>query len=72
MARVNFRSIFTVHPNGSLEPQRVIRINGITVRPGVQFRDTTFNGVNLFDPQFFDHDLEVKLVEDIIVITGIY
>lgn len=72
MARITFDTIFTKHEDGSLEPKRAVKINGVVVRPGLRFKDTSFNGINLSDSQFLNHDLEVELDKDTIIITGIY
>jgi len=72
MSRQPFESIFTIHQDGTLEPKRHIRIGGVTIGPGIKFKDTFFGGVNLNDPQFLRHDLEISFDNNIPVITGIY
>ena len=72
MARVTFDSIFIKHPGGDLEPRQPIRVGGVTLGPGVRFKDTYFGGVNFSNPQFFDHDLEIKTTDGVVIILGIY
>jgi len=71
MARVNFNSIFTQHPDGSLEPQQRIRVGGVEFSPGVRFtRGVAFSGVDF--TQFIGRDFEVETDGDVIIIKGIY
>lgn len=72
MARVTFNSIFNEHPNGSLEPKQRIRVGGVTMGPGVRFNNTTFSGINFSDPSLKNHDLEIQIDKDIVVIVGVY
>lgn len=71
MARVSFDSIFTVNPDGSIEPRQTIRIGGVTMTPGVKFtRGVSFGGIDI--SQFEGRDLEITTDEGVVVITGIY
>jgi len=72
MARVTFDSIFTKHSDGSIEPKQRLRIGGVVIGPGVRFKNTSFSGIDFSNPQFLDHDLEIKTDNNIIVIVGIY
>ncbi|MFA5933726.1 MAG: hypothetical protein WC795_00670 [Candidatus Paceibacterota bacterium] len=72
MARVNFDSIFIIHPDGSLEPRQRVRVGGVEFGPGVRFQNTSFGGINFHDPQFFNKDLEIKTDNDTTAITGVY
>lgn len=73
MARVTFESIFEHHrEDNTLEPRQVIRVNGVTLGPGVRFQNSVIGGVNFQSPEIFKHDLEVKTEGEITVITGAY
>ena len=72
MARVTFDSIFTQHPDGSLEPRQRIRVGGVEFGPGVNFKNTSFGGIDFHGPQFFGHDLEIKTDNGTIVVVGVY
>ena len=73
MARVTFNSIFIRHQDGSLEPRQRIRVGGIEFGPGVKFTSgVAFGGINFFDPQILNHDLEITTTENVTVINGIY
>ncbi len=71
MARVTFDSIFTTHPDGSLEPKQKIRVGGVELAPGVRFRHgVSFAGVDF--TLFIGHDFEVDDDGDVKVIKEIY
>ena len=72
MPRVTFDSIFTKHADGALEPKQNVRIGGVSIGPGVRFKDTSFGGVDLNNPAFLGHDLEIQTDKDTVVIVGIY
>lgn len=72
MARVTFDSIFIKHLDGSLEPKQRIRVGGVEFGPGVKFKNTSFGGINFHDPAFFDHELEIKTDNNVIIVVGIY
>lgn len=73
MARVTFDSIFVKHPDGSIEPRQRMRVGGIEFGPGIRFsRGIAFSGIDFFAPQIFDHNLEIKTDNDVIVIVGVY
>lgn len=69
--RVSFVQIFRMHPDGSLEPIRRIRIGGVEVGPGVRFgQGVSFGGIDL--TKYTRNDFEVTTEEDLWVIQGIY
>jgi hypothetical protein len=69
--RVSFSTIFTQHPDGSLEPRQRIRVGGVALGPGVRFsRGAVFGGIDFH--QFIGHDFEVETDGDVTVIKGIY
>ena len=71
MKKRKFYTVFTVHPDGSVEPRERIRIGGIEFGPGVHlWRGVVFSGIDLFD--YVGHDLETKKSRGVTVITGIY
>jgi hypothetical protein len=71
MARINFASIFTKHPDGSLEPKQRIRVGGVEFGPGIRFNQgVLFAGIDF--TLFEDRDFEVSTDKDILVIKGIY
>ena len=66
----HFNELFEIQ-NGVVSPKVPIQINGITMYPGVSFGGgVSFGVVDL--TQFTDKFLEIKLVNDIYVIEGIY
>jgi hypothetical protein len=69
--RINFDQVFTVLPDGSVEPKQRIRIGGVEMSAGNRFsRGTSFGGVDL--ASYTENDLEVETKDDLIVIKGIY
>jgi len=69
--RVQFNTIFTQYPDGSLEPKQRIRVSGVEFGPGVRFnRGVSFGGIDF--TQFIDHDLEIETDGEVSVIKGIY
>ena len=71
MAKVPFRSIFTVNTDGSIVTTQATRIGGIQVPQGFHItRGTVFNGFDI--SQYVEHDLEVVVDNGVNVITGIY
>lgn len=69
--RWKFHEVFRETINGSLTPERLIRIGGATFGPGVTFsRGVSFGGVDIF--QFYGHDIEAEEHGDVLVITGFY
>jgi len=69
--RINFYSIFRINPDGSIEPQRVVRIGGVQIGPGVRFGGgVSFGGVDL--SQYVGRDFSVEVTDGIYVIVGIY
>jgi len=72
MERVTFDSIFTQHPDGSLEPRQRIRVGGVEFGPGVRFnRGVAFAGIDftLFIGKDFDIETDPN---GVIIIKGIY
>jgi hypothetical protein len=71
MANVQFNSIFTINPDGSVVTNQPTRIGGIqlprgfVITPGV-----AFNGIDI--TQYKDHELEVVEDNGVSVVTGIY
>lgn len=73
MAQVTFNSIFIIHPDGSIEPRQRVRVGGVEFGPGVKFsQGVAFAGIDFFAPQIFNHNLEIKTDNDVIVILGVY
>lgn len=71
MSRITFDSIFTIYPDGSIEPKKRIRVNGVELGPGVRFsKGVAFSGIDF--ALFIGKDLEVDENEGIVNITGIY
>jgi hypothetical protein len=57
--RINFWSLFTYNPDGTLEPKVRVRIGGVEFGPGVKFnRGVAFSGVDLF--RFVGNDLQIE------------
>lgn len=67
-----FQEVFKVHPNGSIEPNKIIRVGGVQFGPGVKFgMGVTIGGIDL--TVYAGHDLEIE--EDsngVGVLKGIY
>ena len=72
MAQVTFDSIFIKHTDGTLEPKQRMRVGGVEFGPGVKFKNTSFGGIDFHNPQFFNHNLEIKTDNDVLVVTGVY
>lgn len=71
MARITFDSIFTQHPDGTLEPRQRIRVGGVEFGPGVRFsRGAAFGGIDFTN--FIGRDFEVETDNGVLVIKGIY
>ncbi len=71
MARKTFWEIFKVHPDGTIEPLRSVRIGGVQFGPGVRFgKGIAFGGVDL--GLYVGRDLEVEDDSGISVLKGIY
>lgn len=69
--KVNFYTLFKLHPDGGIEPIRNIRIGGIQFGPGVRFGSgVSFGGVDL--SKYVGHDFSVEETNGTIVIVGIY
>lgn len=69
--KINFYQIFTVHPDGSIEPIRRVRIGGVEFGPGVRFaRGVAFSGIDL--TLYIGRDFEAEDVAGVLVLKGIY
>ncbi|MEJ0056506.1 MAG: hypothetical protein WDN75_13155 [Bacteroidota bacterium] len=69
--KVHFDEIFSVRRNGIITPRVVVRINGQTMGPGVNFgKGISFGGVDL--EEFIDSFLEVENQNGVRVIKGFY
>lgn len=67
----SFWEIFKVHPDGSIEPIRIVRIGGVQFGPGVRFgRGVAFSGIDL--ALYIGRDLQVEEQDGIIILKGIY
>ncbi len=69
--RVSFSDVFDTNPNGSVTPKAPVKINGMTMGPGVVFTSgVSFGGVDL--TALADKDLEVEQKDGVIHINGHY
>lgn len=69
--RINFFDIFKVHPDGSIEPLRVVKISGVQFGPGVRFgRGVSFSGIDL--SLYVGRDFLIEEMDGILIIQGIY
>ncbi len=69
--RINFYQIFTVRPDGSIEPIRRVRIGGVEFGPGVRFaRGVSFSGIDI--TLYVGRDFEAEENGEVLVLTGIY
>lgn len=69
--RINFWQIFQVHPDGSIEPLRRIRIGGVEFGPGVRFgRGVSISGIDL--THYVGRDFDTEDVVGVLVLKGIY
>lgn len=69
--RINFHEIFNVNADGSIESkEKTIRIGGVQFGPGARFKNVSFGGIDL--SKHIGRDLEVRIENNIYVITGIY
>lgn len=68
---MRFYDVFLINPDGSLTPQRTIRIGGVTFGPGVRFgRGVKFSGIDFFD--YLGQDIAVIDINGILEIKGFY
>lgn len=66
-----FWEIFKVHPDGGIEPIKMVKIGGVQFGPGVRFgKGVSFSGVDL--TLYIGHDLEVEEEGTLTIIKGIY
>lgn len=71
MNRYPFDAIFQTNPDGSLSPKKVIRVNSITIGPGVSFgHGVSFGGVDFTTYRRFDIAAEDS--DGVLVIKGFY
>lgn len=69
--RLNFYEIFQVHPDGSIEPRRVVRIGGVQLGPGVRFmKGIAFSGIDL--SLYVGRDFLVEESNGVLSMKGIY
>lgn len=69
--RVPFTTLFTTHPNNSIEPVIRIRVGGVTIGPGTTItRGVYIGGIDL--ALYIGHDFEVDVENNVYVIKGIY
>lgn len=69
--RYPFDEVFQTNPDGTLVPKMVIRVNSITIGPGVSFgHGVSFGGVDFTN--FRDFDIAVEEESGIVVIKGFY
>lgn len=69
--RVSFNTVFIQYPDGSLEPQRRIKVGGVEFGPGVRFsKGVSFAGIDF--ALFIGRDLEVEEENSMLIIKGIY
>jgi hypothetical protein len=71
MARFSFSSIFTEHPDGSIEPIQTIKVGGIEISPGTILRPGVIIGGVDFT-QFKGQDFEIETQGSILILKGIY
>lgn len=71
MARVSFNTIFKVHPNGSIESIRRVKISGVIISPGIRFSPgVRFGGIDL--TLYVGKEIEIDDENGIIILKGIY
>lgn len=69
--RINFHQIFNVSADGSISSkEKPIRIGGVQFGPGARFKNVSFGGVN--SSMLIGRDLEVRIENEVYIITGIY
>lgn len=69
--RVNFWQIFVLHPDGSIEPIRRVRIGGVEFGPGVKFtKGVSFGGIDL--SLYIGRDFDTEEQNGVLVLKGIY
>jgi hypothetical protein len=69
--RYRFDAIFLTNPDGSLSPRRVIRVNNVTIGPGVSFgHGVSFGGVDF--TAYRNFDIAAEDTDGVLVIKGFY
>ena len=69
--RYQFNQVFTENKDGTLSPNRKIRVGGVSFGPGVSFGSgAAFGGVNFHE--YKGRELEADDEDGILVITAIY
>ena len=69
--RATFREIFSVFPDGTLEPRTNIQVGDVSFGPGVRFsRGASFAGIDF--TLFIDRDLQIIRHADRIQVLGVY
>jgi hypothetical protein len=71
MARVQFSDVFVEGQDGRLECRQRTCIAGTTLSLGTRFtKGSSFSGVNI--SQYSDHDLEIKIENDVLFVKGVH
>ena len=71
MARITFNSVFTQYPDGTLEPNRRVRVGGVDFGPGVRFsKGVAFAGIDF--TLFIGRDFDAQEENGVLIISGIY
>lgn len=71
MNRYAFDRIFRINPDGSLSPKMVVKVNSITIGPGVSFgHGVSFGGVDL--TMYRNFDIAAEEEDSVLVIKGFY
>ena len=69
--KINFFQIFKIHPDGSIEPIRRIKVGGIEFGPGIHFtKGVKFGGIDFAD--YIGRDFEVDEIDGVFNLKGIY
>jgi hypothetical protein len=69
--RILFRDIFNENNDGSLTPKKPIRVNGVSMSPGVVFQNgVAFGGIDFHLYKYWDIEAEEK--DGFTEITGFY
>lgn len=69
--RKKFWELFRVHPDGYIEPLRLISIAGVQFGPGIRFgKSVLFGGINL--SEYIGHDFEIDEKDGVAVLKSIY
>jgi hypothetical protein len=73
MARVGFWDLFTLNPDGSIQPNRPVKISGVVLDPSTKYqKGTLFSGWDLFQYLGRDLELEDQPNNEPPIVTGVY